>query len=395
MAAYHYLVANVCCLLLMAASPGFAQQSAPVATTKRASANAPADVLSREEWKRLDAAVNKALSWLAAHQQADGSFPTLKTGQPAVTSFCTMAFMAHGHVAGEGDYGKQLDLAIEYTMRCQKANGLVAVVGPNGPKISRAVKHEVGVVQAYNHAISSLMLSEVYGTSKTPSIRLKATITKSIATSLEMQRWPKDLEIDKGGWRYVQDFDEHDSDLSVTGWELMFLRSARNAGFDVPEQSINDATGYVRRTYSEKYGAFGYAADSADWRSRGMAGAGILALAHAGFHGAPEVTRSGDWILSLNFDEYNKVVPFTNPWFNDRYHYGLFICCQAMYQLGGRQWEQFYPRAVHTLLANQKPDGSWPAESHFNDARFGNTYTTALVVLSLGAPNQLLPIFQR
>jgi hypothetical protein len=50
---------------------------------------------------------------------------------------------------------------------------------------------------------------------------------------------------------------------------------------------------------------------------------------------------------------------------------------------------------VRTLLANQQADGSWPAESHFNDAQFGNAYTTALVVLSLGAPNQFLPIFQR
>jgi hypothetical protein len=34
-------------------------------------------------------------------------------------------------------------------------------------------------------------------------------------------------------------------------------------------------------------------------------------------------------------------------------------------------------------------------KSHLNDSQFGNAYTTALVVLSLGAPNQLLPMFQR
>ena len=106
--------------------------------------------------------------------------------------------------------------------------------------------------------------------------------------------------------------------------------------------------------------------------------------------------RSGDWLLRLNFDNYNGVERFTQKdWYNDRYHYGLFNCCQGMYQLGGKYWEEFYPRAVHTVLANQKPDGSWAPESHFHDAQFGNAYTTALVVLCLGAPNQLLPIFQR
>ena len=50
---------------------------------------------------------------------------------------------------------------------------------------------------------------------------------------------------------------------------------------------------------------------------------------------------------------------------------------------------------ILALLANQQQDGSWAAESHFHDAQFGNAYTTALVVMSLGAPNQLLPIYQR
>jgi hypothetical protein len=66
-----------------------------------------------------------------------------------------------------------------------------------------------------------------------------------------------------------------------------------------------------------------------------------------------------------------------------------------MYQLGGRYWEVFFPRVVNTLLTNQQADGSWPADNHWHDSTFGNAYTTSLVVISLGAPNQLLPIFQR
>ncbi len=297
---------------------------------------APTDVLSPEEWKRVDVAVNRALTWLAAHQRPDGAFPTLDSGQPAVTCLCTMAFMAHGHMPGEGQYGQRLERATEYALRCQKANGLVTLIGPDGPDISRNVVHDIGVTAAYNHAISSLMLSEVYGSKGDRSARLKKSISKSIAATLKMQRWPKERAIDRGGWRYLDDFNEQDSDLSITGWELMFLRSARNAGFDVPNEPIDDAVGYVRRTFSDRYGAFGYIADKYDFRSRAMAGAGILALAHAGLHGAPEAVRSGDWLLKLNFDNYNSVERFTQKdWYNDRYHYGLFNCCQGMYQLGG------------------------------------------------------------
>jgi hypothetical protein len=126
-----------------------------------------------------------------------------------------------------------------------------------------------------------------------------------------------------------------------------------------------------------------------------MAGAGILALAHAGYHNSAEAKGSAEWLEGFNFESYNEYIPFEQGWAHDRYHYGLFNCCQAMYQLGGRHWEQFFPPTVRTLLANQAGDGSWAAESHFHDGQFGNAYTTALVVMALGAPNQLIPVFQR
>jgi hypothetical protein len=123
--------------------------------------------------------------------------------------------------------------------------------------------------------------------------------------------------------------------------------------------------------------------------SRGMAGAGILALAHAGYHHSPEAQSAGRWMLEHGFDQYNGNLPF------DRYHYSLFNACQGMYQLGSPYWEKFFPRVVSTILAHQNSNGSWEVESLERDRQFGNSYTTALSVLALGAPNQFLPVFQR
>jgi hypothetical protein len=221
--------------------------------------------------------------------------------------------------------------------------------------------------------------------------RMKTAIEKALRVTLEMQHWPKDIPDDEGGWRYINDYDHTDSDLSVTGWHLMFLRSARNAGFNVPDQTIADAVAYVRRAFSRYYGSFTYAIKRGDTRSRGMTGAGILALGHAGFHNSVEARRAAEDVLSYSFDVYNSNGGFKR----DRYHYSLFMCCQGMYQMGSPYWEQFFPRTVSAVLAHQQPDGSWQAESDQRDRRYGNSYTTALVVLALGAPNQLLPIFQR
>jgi hypothetical protein len=363
---------------------------------KAAADDTPTNVLSSEEWKRVDTAVDRALNWMAAQQQEDGSFPSLETGQPAVTSLCMMAFISHGHSPGNGELGARLERATDFVLSCQKESGILAKVYSDDPEISRAVNGHIGTCTAYDHAISSLLLTELYGTSEPQRAkRMEGAIKKALAATLVMQRWPKDKVADKGGWRYIDDRDESDSDLSLTGWSLMFLRSARNAGFDVPKQAIDDAVAYIRRCYSKKYGTFEYWIDRMDGRTRGTAGAGILALAHAGYHNSEEATSTGAWILKQSFENYNRSLQNPDTKVVDRYHYSLFNCCQGMYQLGGKYWQEFFPRIVPVLLANQQSDGSWPADSYRVDARFGNSYTTALVVITLGAPNQLLPIFQR
>jgi Prenyltransferase and squalene oxidase repeat len=364
------------------------------AVRNAAAENSPANVLTADEWRRVDRAVERGLAWLAAQQQPDGSFPTIPNGQPAVTSLCMMAFVAHGNVPGDGRYGRHLERATDYVISCQKQNGLIALVGPDGPVLDRgAADSEVGICAAYNHAISSLLMSEVYGMSSAERARrIESVVDRSLRLSLAMQRWHKDRPEDRGGWRYISDPDQSDSDLSITGWELMFLRSTRNAGFDVPKKPIDDAVAYVRRCYAPEFGTFEYVNGGGDDRSRPMAGAGILALAHAGFHHSLEAQQAGHWLLENGFTDYNEFRP---QWAHDRYHYGLFNACQAMYQLGGDYWAAFFPPTVRTLLENQQPDGSWPTDSHWHDSQFGNAYTTALVVMTLGAPNQLLPIFQR
>jgi hypothetical protein len=359
---------------------------------KRAADDPQSKVLTPDEWRRLDAAIDRAIEWLAAQQRPDGSFPTIERGQPGVTGLCVLAFMAHGYSPGDGRFGQQLDRATEYIVACQKQNGLVARLGPEGPRITQDVANAIGEPAAYNHAIGSLALSEMYGMGQPKrAAQLKQVIEKSLAATLEMQRWPKDLPVDRGGWRYVTDDGVNDSDLSITGWQLMFLRSSRNAGFPVPQGPVDDAVAYVRRTFDKRYGSFDYVIAPTSHGSRAMGGAGILALAHAGFHNSPEAQSAGKWLLAHPFDEYNG----NDNSLVDRYHYSLFNACQGMYQLGNPYWEKFFPRVVATMLAHQNPDGSWNAESLERDRPFGNAYTTALSVLALGAPNQFLPVFQR
>jgi hypothetical protein len=161
---------------------------------RRTSDDPQSKVLTADEWRRLDASIDRALDWLLAQQKSDGSFPTIERGQPGVTSLCVLAFMAHGHAAGDGKYWAQLDRAADYIIACQKQNGLITRLGSEGPRVTPDVASAIGEPAAYNHAIGSLTLSEMYGMGQPKrAAQLKQVIEKSLAGTLEMQRWPKDL----------------------------------------------------------------------------------------------------------------------------------------------------------------------------------------------------------
>src|SRR5881394_3006172 len=78
------------------------------------------------KWQQVEKSVDRGLAWLASQQGADGSFPTLPQGQPAVTSFCVMAFLSRGHQPGVGPYGERLNRAIDFVLSCQLTNGLIS-----------------------------------------------------------------------------------------------------------------------------------------------------------------------------------------------------------------------------------------------------------------------------
>ena len=356
-------------------------------------------LLDKAKWKQLDDSVERGLKWLATQQQEDGSFLSLDPAQPAVTSFCLMAFLAQGESPADGQYQEQLAKAVEYIIAQQKPNGLIATTAPNQVPIPRDVDHEtVGQTSVYNHAISALALAEVYGQcSSQQAERIFPVIEKAIKATLKMQQWKGKQPQNVGGWRYVgKPFSNGDSDLSLTGWQLMFLRSARNAGFEVPKESIDAAVNYVENCFlkDKDRRVHAYLVETRFAVTRAMAGAGVLAMAHAGKLNSQEVRDSGDWILAHDFSDYNSDKPLYGcGWLPDRYHYGSIICTQAMFQLGGKYWEKFFPPLVNVLLANQQADGSWPPENE--ERPYGSCYSTSLCILSLSVPNQMLPIFQR
>jgi hypothetical protein len=246
----------------------------------------------------------------------------------------------------------------------------------------------------YNHSIAGLTLSELYGmVDQRQGAQIRQAVVDALAFSREHQIKYKQLQRDYGGWRYMFHNNGMDADLSVTSWQLKFYRSAKNAEFDVPKEFTDDALGFVRSCFDPDRGRFRYSHVPNDYRyTRAMSGAGIVSLSMGGEHGTEMATAAAKSLLTDSF-EYNR----PSPYVFDRYHYSVYFCTIAMFQMGGEYWSEFYPPMVETLLANQRQDASWDEET--SDAQFGksfgNTYTTAMMVMVLTLPNQLLPIYQR
>jgi len=379
-------------ILLVAPAEGVGADGAgkPAHIASAALAKTLADALPPEKWRQVEDSVDRALAWIASRQNADGSFPTSPIGQPAVTSFCILAFLSRGHQPGLGPYGGQLNRAIDFVLECQMPDGLFSYKIPEEQHVNQQASHTA----TYNHAIAGLMLGEVYGhVTGERARKVRKAINKALQYTRDLQARPKDIPFDKGGWRYIRHFDATDSDLSVTTWHLMFLRSARNAEFNVPQAWVDEAMDFVHRCWDPQQGGFTYGrTPEGGYRnmSRGLVGAGILSLSLGGQHQTPEARAAGDWLLAHPYTKFGGVVGD-----GDRFFYSSYYCSQAAMQLGGRYWEGIYPPLVEAMLSAQSPDGSWPDEPTGLDRAFGNAYTTAMAVLALTPPYQLLPVYQR
>ncbi|MCA8986766.1 MAG: terpene cyclase/mutase family protein [Planctomycetaceae bacterium] len=351
------------------------------------------DALPPQEWSKIETAVDKGLSWLATQQLEDGRFPGTESAQPAITSLAVMAFLSRGHIPDQGPYGSQISKAIDFVLNTQSRRGyfsLLPVVPPG---------HHLNPAQTvhYNHAISGLMLGEVYGmTSASLSQRIESALAKALLYHREVQTWQKSADADRGGWRYgYPEGPSASSDMSVTGWALMFLRSARNAEFNIPKQYFDEGLDFVERCFEEDHsqhenGVFRYRPLASDPKGNPQitlanTSSAALTLILGGRHTHPGVTTAIDWLRSRDYPRLYDLGYF---------YLATYYSSQAVAQVGGETWNEIFPQIARNLLEAQAADGSWK-DGIGKEETFGGCYSSSLAVLALTPAYQLLPIYQR
>ncbi|TWU07740.1 prenyltransferase/squalene oxidase repeat-containing protein [Stieleria varia] len=326
----------------------------------------------------IDKAVRKAVSFLFASQQKNGSI----ADQGNVIAMTSLSIMAMASIGIEPDVGTENGRAM------QRALDYV-LLEPHQTKDGYFGQNDSS--RMYGHGIVTLMLTEMLGMGATSeqNALIHERLEKALKLIIESQKVRKEPQM-KGGWRYHPT--STDADLSVSVWQVMALRSAKNDGMAIPTTAIDMALQYLRNSYStgrrrrenvgDDVGGFSYMPGQQQ-PTFAMTAAGLLAMQVCGQYEADEVKGAAEWLLD------------NPPKQNERYFsYGLYYYAQGMHQAGGKYAEEAERNTADLLMRSQRANGSWLSPNR-EESNFGYVYATTLAVLSLSVRYHYLPIYQR
>ena len=326
----------------------------------------------------VDAALDAANRYLVAQQREDGAI-TDRQYDTTMTALAIMALASTGHTpSSPSEFGEASRKAMAFVLRDDRQDKDGYYGNKDGSRM-------------YGHGIIALMLTEMLGMGadekQNELIEIRGQRAIDLILSAQRQNKPSQYA---GAWRYTPN--SSDSDLSVSVWQLMALRSAKNDGLKVPAEAIEQAVGYLERSYTSRMDSLGRPIEPAagfsylpgnNSPSFAMTAAGLLAMQVCGQYESPLVSGAAD-----------RLIEHPPKWDERFFFYGTYYYAQGMHQRGGKHAETADELVRKLLLDKKQADGSWSAPSG-EEAGAGRVYSTCMAVLSLSVKYHYLPIYQR
>jgi len=297
-------------------------------------------------------ALVKALDFLASKQQKDGSWLPNSYAQ-AYSGLSLMAFI--GGKCAQKDYSANIKGAINYLKSQYKPSSKY----PEGSENAAYYGGTLGTENMYQHAIATLAVIEALVDLDDPSLEPIAQdalnlIIRSQNTEHKPETLRGPIKSDNrhhGGWRYYPW--SIDSDISVSGWQILALKAAVNAGFSVPDYVFPSAAAFVRSLQGKNDGSFRYDSPGDTGDSCARAGMGALSLQLSGFPQDPAVPPALRFMQ--DFAPRWNVEPRGDGYAFYYWYYGT----RAMYLAGGDDWRIWKDWMCRFLVDHQNTDGSW------------------------------------
>ncbi|HWE37873.1 MAG TPA: hypothetical protein VG406_14990 [Isosphaeraceae bacterium] len=337
-------------------------------------------------------AVERALDWLARHQDADGRWNAgvvrYHDGTPAagdedftvhcppgevcfgpchyaeadsaMTGLALLAFLGAGYTHLDGDHADTVQRGIDYLLLIQKPDGDL-----------RGASRNVG---NYCHAMATLALCEAYAL--TADDRLRGPVERAIGFIA------RGRVADGRGWRYEPGY-PYGGDTSILGWMVLSLKSAKVGGIDVPGATRDGALGWLDDVAKgEESGLASYRSARVERRAEylkvtpTMTAEAWVCRQFLGVGGpGPASDEAAEYLLAHGpkREVYNLYY----------WYYGTL----AMFQHGGEPWARWNAQVRDGLVRRQRTSGhmagSWDPDDSDYGKLGGRVYCTALAALTL------------
>lgn len=383
-------------------APAFAARTGRLDTSPIASPDDPRP--------KTEAAIELGLAFLAPLQQADGRWsldefgplsisqrelPSLRA-DGAATGLALLAYLGGGYDHFDDKYRGNVQRGIDY---------LISEQGPDGDIFPERDLPGKQFTRFYSHGIAALALCEAYGMTGDETLREPAQRALDYIMATQHPT--------KGGWRYIVG---QDSDLSVTGWQVMALRSGELAGLRVDPNTYRRTKEFVARCREQqgarsrfRYNPYVQPSDppaTQHGKNPGtvMTSVGMLMSLYFGeARDTATMQDAADHLLAnlpTHGDSPRHAVSSTigNPR-RDTYYW--YYATQVMFHMGGEHWQQWHEH-LHPLLVNQQTQegplaGSWnpllPVPDRWGP-HGGRIYLTCMNLLSLEVSYRHLPLYE-
>lgn len=336
-----------------------------------------------------EAAVASGMKWLTNHQMPDGSwnFAHSKHGEckgqcsqdgsfgacpNGATAMALLAFLGGGHTHQKGDYQRNVKRGIDFLIKSSKST-------PTGLDLRGKVTANEGM---YVQGLAAIALCECAAMTKDG--RVKKAAEGALDFIVKAQN------ANDGGWRYTPG---DAGDMSVTGWQIMALKSGYNAKLNFPTKVFKNAEKFLMLDGVEGGAQYTYIPNSKDPNADKalptptMTAVGLLCRMYLGWDHKNKRLQEGVAYLDSVKPQPN------NMYFN-------YYATQVMHHWGGEEWNRWNAVMRDHLVRTQHPltdghlAGSWDvADPHGGGG--GRLYMTCLSIMTLEVYYRHLPMYSR
>lgn len=306
---------------------------------------------------------DRGLQFLIDTQREDGGWDDGQGGA-GVTGMAVMCFVASGEDPNFGPYSGNLRRALRSMIQQQDAT-----TGYFGSSM-------------YHHGFAMLGLAEAYGAVDdrnlwpNPADRSNRSIGQSLELAVRAAVTSQKGN-SYGAWRYSPS--GNDADTSVAGAVMMGLLAARNAGIEVPDESIDKAVSYfVKMTAPSGQVAYSGGIGGFD-ESMARISIGCLVYSIARRKDLPQFEQTLKYLK-------NKIQGGSSG--HGGVEYQNYYQAQALFQGDLESWEKWNKLLVRHLKSTQAENGSFQGS-------YGTHVTTSLSLLALAVNYRFLPIYER